>query len=217
MHFTSDWDWVPRGLISTHDVAAANLHIHHGGPIDPGFQGLPPQYLIESNTIRHSQPTATPALWVEHLTSILTEPSKTLVLLESRDGPEKPGFAAPFDVISPAVKALGLTSDQVSRVLGKKGSLTDYFFSESAADSSVELAFRWTSMPGSYLVFMGRFTPRLAVGKEEIMRMVGVVAHRGLFPTFPDSNFGGGVTTEVKKKEKKKRDGSRPGTHTRKE
>ncbi|KAK3492127.1 uncharacterized protein B0T23DRAFT_316168 [Neurospora hispaniola] len=188
MSFNGTFDWVPRGgLIFTPTTQDPDLHIHSGGPNDPDTT-TPSHYRIQTQTPNPSY--LTPALWIESMTNILSQPSKSLILLESRNGPQEPGFAAPEDVIQSTTKALELKDEQVKRVIGKSGSLTDYFFSESAAassDSSVELAFRWTSMPGSYVIFMGRFTPRSVVtgsgekGKETD-RMVGIVSHRGLFP-----------------------------------
>lgn len=127
--------------------------------------------------------------------SIVTQPSKSLILLES-SGPEEPGFAAPYDVIRAAFKSLGLRREQVRRVIGKSGSLTDYFFSETVSDASVELAFRWTSMPGCYVIFFGRFTTRLEMGAEGTKRMVGVVSHRGFLPISFDK---AGVDTREEK------------------
>ncbi|KAJ4390213.1 hypothetical protein N0V85_007450 [Neurospora sp. IMI 360204] len=178
MPFTSTFDWVPRGLTFSPTTVDPDLHIHHGGPIEPDT--IPSRYRIETRTPNPSY--LTPSLWIESMMSIVTQPSKSLILLESNNGPEDPGFAAPEDVIRSAVKALELRREQVGRVIGKSGSLTDYFFSETVSDASVELAFRWTSMPGCYVIFFGRFTPRLAMGAEGTKRMVGVVSHRGFLP-----------------------------------
>ncbi|KAK3503299.1 hypothetical protein B0T13DRAFT_521987 [Neurospora crassa] len=224
MSFNGTFDWVPRGgLTFTPTTQDPNLHIHHGGPAgsdpdpdpDTTTPSGPSHYRIQTKTPNPSY--LTPPFWIESMMNILSQPSKSLILLESRNGPQEPGFAAPEDVIHSTINALELKDEQVKRVIGKSGSLTDYIFSESAAassDSSVELAFRWTSMPGCYVIFMGRFTPRSVVtGSEEkekekekgegreTNRMVGIVSHRGLFPI----SVGKGEDEDKEKKDKKKK------------
>ncbi|KAL0467534.1 hypothetical protein QR685DRAFT_448399 [Neurospora intermedia] len=208
MPFNATYDWVPRGLTFTPTTQDPDLHIHSGGPNDPNTT-TPSHYRIQ--TITPNPSYLTPPLWIESMMTILSQPSKSLILLESRNSPQDPGFAAPEDVMRSAIKALNLKEAQVQRVISKSGSLTDYFFSESESASSdlsgVELAFRWTSMPGCYVVFLGRFIPKMQPGwqREEADRMVGVVAHRGIFPisSRASSQRGGEDEDEEEKKKKK--------------
>nr|CAD70425.1 hypothetical protein [Neurospora crassa] len=211
MSFNATFDWVARGgLTFTPTTQDPNLHIHSGGPNDPDTTtpSGPPHYRIQ--TITPNPSYLTPALWIESMMNILSQPSKSLILLESRNGPQEPGFAAPEDVLRSAINALELKEEQTERVIGKNGSLTDYFFSESqsaSSDSSFELAFRWTSMPGCYVVFMGRFTPKFVTpgGKgKEANRMVGIVSHRGLFPISAGEGEDENENDKKEKKEKKK-------------
>ncbi|KAK1775021.1 hypothetical protein QBC45DRAFT_454281 [Copromyces sp. CBS 386.78] len=176
MSFTSTFDWVPLGLTFTDTTQDPDLHIHYGGLSDSNTAD--PTYRIKTTTPNPSY--LTPPLWIK---SIVSQHSKSLILLESRNGPQEPGFAAPQDVFFAAVKELGLKKEQIGRIIGKNGSLTDYFFSENASDASVEIAFRWTSMPGCYVIFFGRFTPRVPMGELDTKRMSAVVSHRGLFPS----------------------------------
>ncbi|EGO54827.1 hypothetical protein NEUTE1DRAFT_141106 [Neurospora tetrasperma FGSC 2508] len=200
MPFNATFDWVPRGLTFTPTTLDPDLHIHSGGPNDPDTTTIPSRYRIQ--TITPNPSYLTPALWIESMINILSQPSKSLILLESRNSPQEPGFAAPEDVIQSTIKALNLKEEQTERVIGKTGSLTDYFFSESpSSDSSIELAFRWTSISGCYVIFMGRFIPKVALGweRKEANRMVGIVSYRGLFP------ISAGKGEDEKKKEKKEK------------
>ncbi|KAK3401437.1 hypothetical protein B0T20DRAFT_492126 [Sordaria brevicollis] len=196
MHFTSDWDSVPHGLefLSPDDVDRTEMHLLFGGIRTwPWDEEYPEHYNIICTNMVPFQPCERPDNWLEVPKSILDDSSYNLALFESYDGPEKPGFAAPLDVVNLGNKALGLRPEQTRRIIEKQGSFADHFFSESTSDSSVELAFRWTTMPGSYLMFMGRFTPKLLVREKssrgmdkKITRMVGFVAHRSIFPISPD-------------------------------
>lgn len=120
MPFTSTFDWVPRGLNFTDSTQDPDLHIHYGGVTDSGTSQ--PTYQIKTTTPNPSY--LTPPLWIK---SIVNQHSKSLILLEFRNGPEEPGFAAPKDVFYAAVKALHLRDEQVERILGRNGSLTTSF------------------------------------------------------------------------------------------
>ncbi|KAK3946675.1 hypothetical protein QBC32DRAFT_374776 [Pseudoneurospora amorphoporcata] len=179
MSFTSTFDWVPRGLTFTDTAQDHDLHIHYGA--EHAFSDsdtADPTYQIKTTTPNPSY--LTPPFWIK---SIVSQHSKSLILLESRNGPQEPGFAAPKDVFYAAVKSLGLKKEQVGRIVGKNGSLTDYFFSGSVSDASLDIAFRWTSKPGCYVIFFGRFTSRVSMGALDTNRMAAVVSHRGLFPS----------------------------------
>lgn len=190
MPFPSNFDWVPRGLAFTDTTRDLTVHFQYGDQDErsnPNFL-----YGIEVNTTHHGQ--LTPSL---ELDRILSDQSKSLIVVESL-GPEEPGFGAPEAAIRASCRSLGLRDEQVKRVFEKRGSLTDYFYSDSESPVSAEISFRWTSLPGCYVLFLGKFTADPPKGPVFRKRMTALVSHRGLFPV--------SSSAELKNKDVKKED-----------